>query len=91
MFRHVPVLWSAYQYSTISIYCQSSCEANIRSSIFVPHFPQILCQLQMHSMEWEMGTFSLMMYSAEEMKGTFYSAGQTVGEKKIVLTLKTLG
>ena len=42
----------------------------------------------MHSMEWEMGTFSLMMYSAEEMKGTFYSVEETVGEKRIVLTLK---
>ena len=50
---------------------------------------QSLCQLQMHSMEWEMGTFSLMMYSVEEMKGTFYSVDETLGEKRIVLTLKT--
>lgn len=40
-------------------------------------------------MEWEMGTFSLMMYSAEEMKGTFYSAEETVGGKRAVITLKT--
>ena len=39
-------------------------------------------------MEWEMETFSLMMYSAEEMKGTFYSAEEIVGGKRIVLTLK---
>ena len=82
------MLWSAYQCFTLSVRQTSSFKFTVKYLIFVPHFLQILCQLQMHSMEWEMETFSLMMYSAEEMKGTFYSVEEIVEEKRIVLTLK---